>query len=454
MAIPFKSLRFPSTSKQTWGIIFNREIPRLNEDTYWPHISSRIEGQLNQSGSLEGLENISPGRNLQMIPYGVFRSFRALDTRDPLAPRFVRERADFDAGLDAKFVLKDSLVLDVALNPDFSQVESDEPQVTVNERFEVFFPEKRPFFLENASYFQTPIALLFTRRIADPQFGVRLTGKVGPWALGAFVMDDESPGKRVPPGDPLHGKRAYFGIVRINRDIGRQSTLGLIFTDREFENSFNRIGGLPRDRAGRSSGQPRVQTQGAGAEIGDEQCAPQHRHVLEEHDLLHLGHHGVLHRPEVVHHDRDGHQKDRQRPRTQLGLVAQQHAQSPHQGQQAGDRDQHLSHRHPLLRRVADGLLREVAGRSDEEDRGKQRPPDRYQVPSWGTPVQGLRARRARVVALSENRIQQMLHALSQVILHVVRSGEAVCPHLVDGDGAAAGEDIGRSSGNRRCRRR
>jgi len=244
MAIPFKSLRFPSTSKQTWGIIFNREIPRLNEDTYWRHISSRIEGQLNQSGSLEGLENISPGRNLQMIPYGVFRSFRALDTRDPLAPRFVRERADFDAGLDAKFVLKDSLVLDVALNPDFSQVESDEPQVTVNERFEVFFPEKRPFFLENASYFQTPIALLFTRRIADPQFGVRLTGKVGPWALGAFVMDDESPGKRVPPGDPLHGKRAYFGIVRINRDIGRQSTLGLIFTDREFENSFNRIGGL------------------------------------------------------------------------------------------------------------------------------------------------------------------------------------------------------------------
>lgn len=244
MAIPFKSLRFPAEAEQTWGVLFNRDIPRNNERTFWPHISSRIEGRLNQAATLRGLENISPGRNIQLIPFGVFRSFRALDTRDPLAPRFVRNRADFDGGLDAKFVLKDSLVLDVALNPDFSQVESDEPQVTVNQRFEVFFPEKRPFFIENAGFFQTPINLVFTRRIADPQFGVRLTGKLGPYALGAFVIDDESPGKSVPLGDPLQGKRALFGIFRVNRDLGKQSTLGFIYTDREFENGFNRVGGL------------------------------------------------------------------------------------------------------------------------------------------------------------------------------------------------------------------
>ncbi|MBI4465942.1 MAG: carbohydrate binding family 9 domain-containing protein, partial [Acidobacteria bacterium] len=244
MAIPFKSLRFPATPQQTWGIILNRDIPRNNEETYWPHYSSRIEGRLNQAAPMTGLENISPSRNLQFIPYGVFRSFRALDTRDPLRPRFERDRADADVGLDAKVVLEDALVVDVAVNPDFSQVESDEPQVTVNQRFEVFFPEKRPFFIENASFFQTPINLVFSRRVADPQFGVRLTGKLGPYALGAFLIDDEAPGKSVPENHNLDGDRSLFTIVRVNRDLWRQSTLGFIITDWEFQDSFNRIGGV------------------------------------------------------------------------------------------------------------------------------------------------------------------------------------------------------------------
>ncbi|MCH6554667.1 MAG: hypothetical protein IH793_10985, partial [Acidobacteria bacterium] len=220
-----------------------RNIPRVNEQSFWPHCSSRIEGRLNQAATLRGLENISPARNIQFIPYGAFRSFRTLDTRDPNRPFFVRDRADPDAGLDAKFVFKDSLVLDVTVNPDFNQVESDQPQITANQRFEVFFPEKRPFFLENANFFQTPINLLFTRRIADPQFGVRLTGKTGPYAIGALLMDDESPGKSVPAGDPLHGKRALFAIARVSRDIFQQSNLGAIYTSREFQGSYNRVGG-------------------------------------------------------------------------------------------------------------------------------------------------------------------------------------------------------------------
>jgi hypothetical protein len=244
MALPFKSLRFPATAQQTWGVLLNRVIPRASESSFWPRVSNRIEGFLNQTARLEGMENISPGRNVQLIPYAAFRSFRALDLRDPAEPRFVRDRAEGDAGLDAKFVLRDAFVLDVTLNPDFAQVESDEPQVTVNQRFEVFFPEKRPFFIENASYFQTPINLLFTRRIGDPQFGARLTGKQGPWALGALLMDDEAPGKRRPPEAPLHGERALFGIVRVSRDIFRESSLGLIYTDREFEQSYNRVGGF------------------------------------------------------------------------------------------------------------------------------------------------------------------------------------------------------------------
>ena len=244
MAIPFESMRFPPTPEQTWGVICWRGIPRNNEYSSWPHVSSRVEGTLNQAATLRGPRNLSPGRSVQLIPYGYMRSFRALDTLDPNQPQFMSKAIDPYAGLDAKFVIKDSFILDLALNPDFSQVESDEPQVTANQRFEVFFPEKRPFFLENARFFETPINLFFTRRIADPQLGIRLTGKKGPYTVAALLADDESPGKSVPLGNPLFGKRARFGIVRINRDIFQHSNIGLIYADREFEGGFNRVGGL------------------------------------------------------------------------------------------------------------------------------------------------------------------------------------------------------------------
>jgi len=244
VAVPFKSLRFPESSEQTWGIVFVRWIPRTNESATWPRVTTRIEGRLNQGATLRGLRDISPARNMQLIPYGFFRSFRALDTRDPAGPRFVTDNAEPNGGVDAKFVLKDSFALDATVNPDFSQVESDEPQITINRRFEVFFPEKRPFFLENPSYFETPINLFFTRRIADPQYGIRLTGKRGPWALGALLADDEAPGKAVLPSDPLFGARAAIGIVRINRDVFRQSAIGVIFTDRELNAGHNRVGGI------------------------------------------------------------------------------------------------------------------------------------------------------------------------------------------------------------------
>lgn len=243
--VPFKSLRFPTTEKQTWGILLTRDIPRDSEESFWPQYTLRIEGRLNQIATLEGLENVSPGRNIQITPYGVFRGFsRELDLRDPAAPTFTRRTAQVDGGVDAKFVIKDALVLDVTVNPDFSQVESDQPQVTTNQRFELFFPEKRPFFLENASYFDTPIPLFFTRRIADPQFGVRLTGKLGRFAIGALVADDQSPGRRIAPSDPLTGERAKFAIVRVNHDLWAQSSLGMIYTDREFAGGFNRVGGI------------------------------------------------------------------------------------------------------------------------------------------------------------------------------------------------------------------
>jgi len=244
MAIPFRSLRFASNDPQTWGIILNRGLPRSNEDTFWPPYSSRIQGRLNQEGAATGLSSISPGRNLQFIPYGIFRSFRELDLRDPNRPVFDQRHAYGRVGLDAKSVLKDKFVLDATINPDFSQVESDEPQVTVNQRFEVLFPEKRPFFLENSNYFNTPINLVFTRRIVDPKYGWRLTGKDGPWAVGLLMADDASAGETIPRSDPNASKHAYFGIGRVSYDLGRQSNVGAIFTDREFAGSYNRVGGI------------------------------------------------------------------------------------------------------------------------------------------------------------------------------------------------------------------
>jgi hypothetical protein len=147
-------------------------------------------------------------------------------------------------GLDAKLVLKDKFVIDATVNPDFSQIESDQPQITVNQRFEVFFPETRPFFQENANYFQTPINLVFTRRIADPKWGVRMTGKDGPWAAGFLLADTASPGEQVDKDNPLFNQHALFAVGRVNSTIGSQSSIGVLYADREVNGFFNRVGSI------------------------------------------------------------------------------------------------------------------------------------------------------------------------------------------------------------------
>jgi hypothetical protein len=244
MAIPFKSLRFPRTDIQQWRIILNRSIPRTNENIFWPRITNRIQGRFNQAATATGIEHISPARNIQLIPYGLFRGFRDIDQRDPNNPFFESRTFQPEVGLDAKFIVHDSFVLDATINPDFSQVESDQPQVTVNQRFAVFFPEKRPFFLENSNYFTTPINLVFTRNIGHPEFGLRLTGKSGPWAVGVLASDDRAPGEALPPTDPHAGDRATFTIARVSHDIFQQSTIGATYTDREFGGGYNRVGAL------------------------------------------------------------------------------------------------------------------------------------------------------------------------------------------------------------------
>jgi hypothetical protein len=252
-SIPFKSLRFPNTPTQRWGIALGRIISRNNEITFWPYITRRVEGLVQQCATLEGLKNISPGRNIQFIPYGVIGGGRFLDTSINRNPDF-RKNRDMRAGVDGKFVFRDSITLDVTINPDFSQVESDEPQVTVNERFEVFFPEKRPFFLENAGYFQRDDVhgglnlvnprrgnLFFSRRILDPQIGARLTGKAGKWTFGGLAIDDQAQGEEYSKDDALYGKRAVIGVFRLQREYAKQSNIGILTTTRDFASSSNRV---------------------------------------------------------------------------------------------------------------------------------------------------------------------------------------------------------------------
>ena len=246
IAIPFKSLRFPAAKEQEWGVILYRGITRKTEDSFWPQVSNKVEGRLGQAATLFGLEGISPGRDIELIPYGLMRGFRALDTRDPGMPYFQKATAQGQPGMDAKFVLQDHFTIDATANPDFSQIESEDPQITVNQRYAVYFPEKRPFFLENEDFFRTPMDLFFTRSIGDPSAGIRLTGKDGPYSLGLLATDDRSPGLAVPDFTQYTGIRSYFTIARVSRDLWKQSSVGALYTDWECPSTgeYNRIGGV------------------------------------------------------------------------------------------------------------------------------------------------------------------------------------------------------------------
>jgi len=240
MTIPIRTLRFPEVTQQVWRVMFERKTPRLSEEAYWPAYSIAVEGRLNQAAELIGVNNVSPGRNIQVVPFIFVRDFDVLNIDAPGGPAFRADTED-DLGLDAKFVFRDSLVLDMTLNPDFSQVESDEPQVTLNERFEVNFPELRPFFVENADYFTTETPLVFTRRIVDPEVGLRFTGRQGDWGVGTMLIDDEAPGQDRDPTDPLAGEAADISILRVFRDISEQSWVGMLYTDRQFGDSYNTV---------------------------------------------------------------------------------------------------------------------------------------------------------------------------------------------------------------------
>ena len=234
MSIPFKSLRFSDASVQSWRVAVGRTIARTGETAYWPYITRGPAGFVGQMAALEGLELISPGRNIQLMPYGTFAREQLFDAaaRGPMS-----EVAR--GGLDAKVVVRGAAAIDATVNPDFSEVESDDPLVTANQRFELFRPEKRPFFMENAAMFESPINVMFSRRIVDPDVGLRLTARTTGWTIGGLVANDR--GGDTDRSTRLFGPGTRIGVARLQRLFGERSALGVSATDRDGSDGRNHV---------------------------------------------------------------------------------------------------------------------------------------------------------------------------------------------------------------------
>ncbi len=245
VAIPFKSLAFqPTASEQTWGIIVDRSYPRSVRHRIRNTWTDRNDTcVLCQADRLVGFQGVRPGRDLELTP--TLTTSRT-DRREDLSAEEL-ERGDIDAepGLFVEWGVTPNLGLSGTVNPDFSQVEADVAQLEVNERFALFFPEKRPFFLEGADLFDVPGNLVFTRTVVDPIAGGKVVGKLGGNAIGVFLTQDNV-NNLVLPGSEFSRRTLLDddvtgAVARYRRDIGASSTLGLLYTGREADGYHNRL---------------------------------------------------------------------------------------------------------------------------------------------------------------------------------------------------------------------
>ncbi len=261
IAIPFNQLRFERSDTMDWGINFGREIARKNEIGAW-HAAPKTYGPLGKYrteyfGTLEGLDGISPSRNLELLPYLLPGASSVSETENGT-------EGVFEAGLDLKYGVTPNLTADLTFNTDFAQVEADQEQVNLT-RFSLFFPEQRPFFLEGASIFDVgipgggpgrppPLLLFYSRQIglaagrAIPILaGGKMTGKIGPYGIGILnvltnTFEDDETG--IPEADMFREPRTNYSVVRVNRDILAGSTVGGIFVNKQDTDAYNRTAGL------------------------------------------------------------------------------------------------------------------------------------------------------------------------------------------------------------------
>jgi hypothetical protein len=202
VAIPFKSLRYEAGKNKQWGLHINRRVKYNNNEynSWMPDDRSR-SGWLHKAGHIIGMEGIETTRQLEINPSFTVsqsgRRSRFTFNNDP-AGRFINEGVKAEFGMTAKFSLTPTITLDFAYNPDFAQVEADAPVTTANQRFPIFFAEKRPFFLERNDIFNTRMNIVNTRAIVDPDVALKLTGRRGKNTFGVLYASDNALGNYSP----------------------------------------------------------------------------------------------------------------------------------------------------------------------------------------------------------------------------------------------------------------
>lgn len=222
--IPFKSLRYPTTPGAKWGVNVLRKTQRTGREDTWTD-ARRVASFLAQSGQMDSLGAIERGVVTELQPFvtGASNGTRVSATE------FSRPSPDLNAGANLRLGFT-NMSVDATINPDFSQVEADAAQVTVNERFALFFAEKRPFFLEGIELFSTPNQLVYTRRIVDPIGGAKVTGKIGKTGFAMLSALDQGA-----------SKDTWANIARVRRDVGANSLAGATYTDRSDGAGSNRV---------------------------------------------------------------------------------------------------------------------------------------------------------------------------------------------------------------------
>jgi len=232
--IPFKSLRYSAGKGKSWGFNVARSITRGNgEYNSWVPLPRGVPGYLNKIGQITGLDDIKAERTLEVIP-----TFTAKQTgKRTSQTHFSNPPVKADFGFTAKYSISSNITLDAAYNPDFADTEADAPVVEANQRFPIYFSEKRPFFLEGVDIFNTPIEAVYTRRIENPDLALKLSGKRGKTSFGILGAVD----------DPLFNpedKRAFAGVVRLKHDVGTDSNIGALFTTYAYPERHNQVGGF------------------------------------------------------------------------------------------------------------------------------------------------------------------------------------------------------------------
>ena len=247
MRIPFATLRFKDTEgERRFAATFLRIRPR---DFRYQYFSNRIERGTRcmqcTFDKFDGFTGIRQGRNLEVTP--TLTVIHAEERASRGAP-WVDDGTDIEPGLDVSWAPSPNFTLNGTLNPDFSQVESDQAQLDLNTSFALFFPEKRPFFLEGADYFNTPLQVLYTRQIADPDAGMRITGRNGQQAYGAIVARDATTQLLVPGvlGSSFRflDQEADVLVGRYRYDLSKSTTLGAIGTFRSGDDYRNGVAGV------------------------------------------------------------------------------------------------------------------------------------------------------------------------------------------------------------------